>query len=484
MLDFLQKYQGILLTLFGGLVAIFLLFIHNISPGIEGGMDSYNHYLIAKNTWKHPELFLDQWGKPIYNILASPFAQFGIIGMVVLNIVSLLLCAYLAWAIAEILELKYAFIAFVLTLLSPIFLDNTISSLTEPLCALLVVVTIYLLIKNQLVAGAILAGFLPYARSEGFIILFVVALYIVIIKKQYWTFFYLLAGSIVFNILGWIIEGEPLWVITQNPYINFELSGRNVCGSGGLTHYFYAGHYTFGLITCILLVIGCFAILYNIMKKQRLKTVRKMSLIILSFALFFFSHIVIWWQGMMGSCGYVRVMVVIAPLAAIIGVYALNFIHNTIRRILPKRGHRLMTLGIIFILMNALYVPYKYYNYKYPLSISAEQEQYTKLAKWYKKKNFEKRTKLYLYPYFSLIADIDPYNQKEHLDLWASSLQFTKKGDILIWDSHFGPNESGIPLNQLITDKEWVEIKQIIPTETIVTLNDAKFEIHVFEKIQ
>ena len=138
---------------------------------------------------------------------------------------------------------------------------------------------------------------------------------------------------------------------------------------------------------------------------------------------------------------------------------------------------------ILLLIINTIYTPYRYHDYRYPLAISKEQEQYHKLLSWYENQDFENRTKIYLYPYFSIIAGIDPYNQKEHLDFWASSLQFSKKGDILIWDSHFGPNESGTPLADLESDKSWNKIHNIIPEKTFLTMNDQPFEIHVFEKV-
>ena len=478
-----KTHQNLALAILAALVGVFLLWLTSISPGIEGGMDSYNHFLISKNSWQHPYLILDYWGKPIYNLIASPFAQFGIKGMVILNILCLIGCSYLVSKTANLINLKNSWLAFILTLLSPIFLDNTISSLTEPLCAFLVTLTIYFVVRKKLFIGALVAGLLPFARSEGFIILGVVFIYFLIQKANWKIFLALFAGSLFFNVLGWIFTSEPLWIITQNPYINFELSGRNVCGNGSLFHYFYAGHYTFGLITCILLIIGVSVFLYHELKIRRNLNL-ELWLIGASFFLYFGAHVFIWWKGMMGSCGYVRVMTVIAPLASLIALFAVNFLSDIIKNMLPQKGGMFTTLLLAIITINAVYVPVRYYKYKYPLQISEEQEQYIKLAKWYTKQNFEDRTKLYLYPYFSMLANIDPYNQDEHLELWQSSLQYTKVGDILIWDSHFGPNECNIPLDSLRTKPEWKEIYTVIPKNPIETVNQANFEIHVFEKVE
>lgn len=472
-----------LLAILSVAIFSFIAYLHKVSPGIEGGMDSYNHYLIARYSWSYPSLFLDQWGKPIYTLIASSFAQLGISGLVILNTLSLLGSSILVYLALKKLHLRYAWLGYVLTLLSPIFLDNTISGLTEPLCALLVSLTLYFYIDKRYVASAILAGFLPFARSEGFIILFAVAFFLVFISKEYKALAYLLLGSFVFNLLGWALEGEPFWIITSNPYINFELSGKNVCGSGGLFHYFYAGHYTFGFITSLLCALGGLIYTFRLFNLSN-QNEANMGLILLSFALYFGSHVAIWWLGKMGSCGYVRVMVVIAPLASIIVVYGLNRLFIMSISILAPRSKIFKNTILVLVTINAVYTPYRYYAYKYPLHVSAEQNEYIKLAKWYKESKLRDRRKIYLYPYFSLLADINPYDQTQHLEFWASSLQYTEVGDILIWDGHFGPHESGTPLSSLENDSTWQKIHSQVPSKTIITLNDKEFEIHVFEKLK
>jgi hypothetical protein len=478
--DKLEKWALALLSL---VVLGVIAYLSHLSPGLEGGMDSYNHYLIARYTWEYPYLFLDQWGKPLYNLLASPFVQFGINGAIVLNCVSLIGCSILVYRILLKIGINNAWLGYILTLLSPIFLDNTISSLTEPLCALLVLLTLYFYIDKRYVLSAVMAGFLPFARSEGFIILFVVFVFIVIIQREYKAILYTAVGSILFNLLGWYIEGEPLWIFTSNPYIKFEMSGINICGRGDIYHYFRAGHYTFGKIASWLLVVGAIVYVIRWLRVSRIAD-HAIGIILCSFTLYFASHAAIWWLGKMGSCGYVRVMVVIAPLASIIMTYGL---HHLFLQLEQKLGDKLVLIQrgfMLFVLLNAIYTPYRYYAYKYPMQVSAEQQEYHKLVDWMKSQPLDDRRKIYLYPYFSMIADINPYNQEEHYDFWASSLQFAEDGDILIWDGHFGPHESGTPLLSLEQDSTWKKIHAIVPKEKIVTLNDKAFEIHVFEKIK
>lgn len=452
------------------LIASVLWYLFLKSDGLRGGMDSYNHYLIAKYSFKHPELLLDYWGKPVYNLIAAPFSQFGIGGVVVLNIICLISSAWLAYYTAIRLGLKQAWLAFVLCLFSPIFLDQTISGLTEPLNALLLMGCIYLFATERWHAGLLLAGFLPFARSEGFVILAVLIFYVVLVRRDLRSLLLVLVGSLLFNLIGWYIEGKPFWVITENPYIKFQLSGDNVCGSGPIWHYLRWSHVTFGLLTSILIVTGAFRILLRAIRDRAIH----LDLLVLAiFSAYFLAHTLIWALGMMGSCGYIRVMVVIAPLGVLIAVRGLEFI--------PK--FRWRSAVIALFLAFVLYEPYKYYNYLYPVQITEEQQLYVEMYDWIKDTEYNDRSWMYMYPYLSMISNRDPSDSKEHIELWNTSLPYIEKGTVVIWDAHFGPNESRIPLESLLNSENYRLLRTFKPAKAILTLNNYEFEIYVFEKL-
>ena len=110
-----KKIDSYLLVTFSILISVFLFLLAFESNGLSGGSDSYNHYLIAKNSWTYPSLFMDQWGKPIYNLIASPFAQFGLSGVIFLNILCLIFSGLLVYKTTFKLNLKFAFLGFLLT---------------------------------------------------------------------------------------------------------------------------------------------------------------------------------------------------------------------------------------------------------------------------------------------------------------------------------------------------------------------------------
>ncbi|MFM7619728.1 MAG: hypothetical protein ACKO5Y_07805, partial [Bacteroidota bacterium] len=52
-----------------------LLFL--FADGVAGGGDTYTHFFMSKYAGNHPELFLNQWGKPVFTTFFFPIAQLG-----------------------------------------------------------------------------------------------------------------------------------------------------------------------------------------------------------------------------------------------------------------------------------------------------------------------------------------------------------------------------------------------------------------------
>lgn len=480
----MERIEKLVLALLSLFLGAGLIYLAAISPGAEGGMDSYNHYMIAKFSWKYPsELLLDQWGKPLYNIIASPFAQFGFIGVEVLNVLLLVATAWLVYFTAKKLGFKYAFLAAVIALFSPIFLDNTISGLTEPLNAFLLMLVVYLFVSDKIMAGAILAGFLPYARSEGYVIIAVIGFYLLFILKNYRAFFLLIAGSVFMNFVGWIVESDPLWLYYSNPYIKVEVKKKSSCGSGELLHYVKAAGYTFTKIASILFAIGAAVLSWKYFNKLKDRKLQQLFYLVLGvFVLYFAVHSLIWYYGKMGSCGYVRVMVVIAPLLALIAAYGWGWIMEQANKrfSVPVWADK----AIVLILVGYFVIkPYKIYGHKYPIGISGEMELYVEVADWYLAQDYNDRHKYYLYPYLHILIDGDPRDHEHFTDLWSLDMQYAPMGSIIIWDSHFGPNECNWPLDSLQNHPDLKEIKSFYPEVPFKTMKDANYEIHVFERI-
>ncbi|NUM31477.1 MAG: hypothetical protein HUU47_04045 [Bacteroidetes bacterium] len=474
-----QKFYLILISLFFFALLAFYSFV---SEGCEGGMDSYNHYLISKYTWKYPHLLLDQWGKPLYNLIASPFANIGFIGVKLFNILLWIGSAWLTWLTSRKLNLKYSWIAFLIVLLPQVSYQNTISGLTEYLNEFLLISFVYFIAIKKWNIGAAIAGLLPFARSEGFVIMAATAFYLVFIVKEYKSLLWFVAGSVFFSLLGLIIYGDILWIFTNNPYIIAQAKGMNLCGNGSLFHYVKLSRFIFSIAGVILLVAGSvisFILLFKGNKNDKFRNNFIFWLCCGIFWLFFAVHSIIWWKGIMGSCGYTRVMIVITPLAALIGNYSISYLTETF----SKLKYHIIVFTIVLMLISISHL-YQFSKKNLPYTLSDEQKEFVKVADWLKTYDYKGRMIYFLYPYLNILANIDPYDKKHFEFLWSFDFKYSPLGSLIIWDAHFGPNECKIPLEKLMNNSDFELIKSFKPEKPFKTLNEYPFEIYIFKRVK
>ncbi len=448
------------------------------SPGLEGGMDSYQHYLIARYSWKYPNLFLHQWGKPVYTILASPFAQVGTNGLLIFNLLCWIGTSVFSYVSAIKLQFKTPVVVFGIALCAPILFDQMISGLTEPLSALLLSCLTYLLISKKWMGAAILAGFMPFARSEGFIIMAVAGFYLLFLSGKPTSFLWLLGGSFIMNSLGWWIDGKPFWIFTDNPYVRVELEKVNICGHGSFWHYFRHAHITFGLIASLLALSGIAVLIFNLIRRNISAKEKDLFWLVSGFfVMYFFTHSAIWYLGKMGSCGYIRVMSVIISSCALLSGYGYDKVALPImNRISTKIPWHYLVVLVLTL------EPFQWYGGKYPLQISEEQKLFVQANEWLKKVDIENRTLYFLYPYLNILADIDPWDTRRFVEIWGFHFDYADVGSMVIWDGHFGPNEGRIPLDSLRSHPDFTLRASFIPKVPFKTLNDYNFEIHIFER--
>lgn len=474
----IQRFEWYIALVISFIAGGIFWWLHKISPGLMGGMDSYEHFLISKFSWDYPKHFLHQWGKPLYTIFSSPFAQFGLSGVVFFNILCLVGTALFTFDIARIYRLKYPLLALIFVLFLPIFFDVIVSGLTEPFNAFVLALCLWLFAKEKYAWAVVISGFLPFVRSEGFMIIAAIGFYIIFIKKKYKYFVLLLAGSVVFNFLGWLIEGDPLWIFTNNPYIRAQINEQNMCGSGSWYHYLRLTNAITGIWLGVFTAIGALSILFSRLIKNN-KSQKILDLFWIYggiLVLYYGAHSFIWWKGVMGSCGYIRVMAVLAPVFAIMALFGLNQITKYIS------GYKRI-LFFVFIALNIIvYKPIKDNKHKYPLNIDEEQKVFVEVADWLKKSEYNNNRKVYLFPYLSVLLDIDPFDVSQRKYFWDSKEGSFESGDILIWDAHFGPNESRTPLEKITNDSSFKLIKKFKADPPSKTVNDLDFEVYVFEK--
>jgi hypothetical protein len=452
-----------------------------------GGQDSWNHYLYAHWGIKHPHILLDQWAKPLFTIPAVPFAQFGIEGVYFFNVVCCLGTAWFCYLIARKLGMRLPWMAAAFFLFQPIVFGNVISSLTEPINALVLSYILYLFASQKVYLAAVWASFLPFFRSEGFVILCAIILYLLVCKK--WKAIPLVfLGSALFTLLAGIISGNWAWVINQNPYIKFETDNKFDPGHGSFMHYLNSHKTITGFVISILIACAFIILALHVIYLLRKKTPEEKSRFAFwlwapIFVTYFLAHTIIWWAGIMGSQGLTRVFVVVAPCAALLALYAFD------RFVQLELGLLNKTLPII-ILLGCIYTAYKANNWPYPFQNSptekaypGEQNIYAAL-KFIQSKNLDKKLLIHQLPSLNAQRNLDPWDEPETgktFYLWSLDTRPGKDwfpdSTIVLWDNWHARRDAPMPLDSLKKLKEYHQIAYF-PNA------DSNYTVRVFLKVK
>lgn len=328
----------------------------------SGGQDSWNHYLYARWAWQHPTLLLDQWGKPFFTTLALPFAQLGIHAVLLLNHICILATAWLAYLTARKMGFKNPWMVIFLFAWQPIVLSNVHSVLTEPSNALVLVWICYLFVGNRWKTATIMASFLPVVRSEGFVLLGAILLFLAL--RNRWKYMPLsVTGVLIYGVVGALISGKWNWLIAENPYVRQEVEGGFDAGSGSFWHYAMHQKEITGVIVTVLCLISLVLVALYVVKRLNRKTPAHNSQIALwlfwpLLGFFFLAHSILWWKGAMGSHGLLRVFVTVSPVMALLSMYSLDLIMRVEIQFLNRLLKATVSVGMFLLAFPGAGFPY------------------------------------------------------------------------------------------------------------------------------
>jgi hypothetical protein len=458
---------------------VFYIINFALSEGFNGGADSITHYQMSRYSWQHHYLFMDQWGKPVFTILFSPIAQLGFHAVAFTNILLIFLGAWWTVGIAKDLGIHRTWLVAFIMLWMPVVVGNSVSGLTEMICALFLLLFIRLALREKFILASVVLGFMPFARSEGFVMVALALLYFAFTRR--WKFMpWLLMGSIVFNILGYFITGKAMWIFQSNPYVNTTF---DMYGHGTFYHFFlyalplFGIAYFFWLIQTARLIPKATNLLFS--ASWNATDQAWIWLIAGSSWGYFLAHTVLWWQGMWASLGLGRVMFVIAGPISLLAVKSMDAIAIGLRPMQRKTF-----VAAIAILTLAMPPTVRYFQLQEIMIFPelGEEERQNKRAAEYLKTNFPNSPKKFFaaHPYFNLLLDLDPFDTTQVENL--NQLDLAKTGDFIVWDGHFGPNEMKIPKVRVDNDTSLVLLKVFKPEKEFLTLNNYPYEIRLYQK--
>jgi hypothetical protein len=436
-----------------------------------GGADSYQHFLISKYAFAHPDLFIHHWGKPVFTLLSSVFSQAGFAGMKVFQILVILGTGLCATRILKQLNYRLSPIAVPLVLFTPIFFQCAFSGLTEPLFALILLGSIALFMSKRFRTAAILLSFIPLVRTEGIMMLPLLGLALALLK-QYKSLPWLATGIVFYSLLGLLFHHHDLlWLWSNNPY-----SGNNATyGSGEFLRYISSFDEWLGWPLMVATVLGLVFVVVRVIKKPARSEVVHWMLITGAFLGYFLVHSFLWAKGSSGSLGLLRIMAAVSPLAALLAVVG-------IEGILFKFRDRSVVVVIAGTAICATTIGFTWQANNGPNVLNFEEQGMQYASDWIDYHDAD--AKVFFYnPAFCFFNERDLFSYEK--SGWASGVtEEFSPGSYVVWDAHFGANEGATQATKLLFHPNLEFRYQYLPPDNEVVLNDVPYEVLVFEAFE
>ncbi len=477
MIKFARKKE---LTLVLSLLTVFLLasvvIIFNTENSFGGG-DPFSHFKLAYWGWKYPRLLFDNWGKPVYTILVSPFAQLGMNFARLYNVLMGLLTAFFAWKLSRVLKLNNAWIVALLVLFTPIYFSLMFAALTEVTFSMLLMLSLLLFFQRKYIWSAVVISFLPLVRTESVVLipLFLLAFGL---KKQ-WKLLPLFTTG--FFLISWL--GRPFyksfwWLITEMPY---KGGATDIYGHGRLFHFINQTKGILGYPIAGLFCVGLVAGLWFWIKKDRFKLNQRFYFLLLipaGYLLYLAAHSYVWWKGMGNSLGLIRVIGAVTPLAAITALSGFDVLADIFSK------YRKITVAVSALLL--LWIVYAGATTHLDGFRKSKPQQILTQACDYLKENDLGKNKIYYFSvYIPYRLGIDPYDSQyssEGVPHTPKISDAIPEGSIIVWDAHFGPNEGKTPLDKLLGDNGLLVLNIFRPENPFKVLGGYNYAVYIFQK--
>ena len=458
------------------IIAALLVWARSASEGIREAGDGVQHHMIARYSWKHPDLLLDQWGKPMFTLLASPFAQFGYNAMAVFNASLALAC--LAFSLKLLRRSgAWTMVAFPAALmLAPQYAHLVIDGMTEILFGTMALLCVRLLADERYRLAAIVGSLTPLCRPEYIVFLPFVAGWLAW-NKRFTALPWCALGIAVYSVFGWLRTDDLLLWWHGDPYG----SGDSIYGKGDPWHLIMDAPRAFGWVVVVAFLAG--VALWPWVWRKDTGERRTHQLLFFTAALpalgIVAVHAYLRWSGTHGSAGLTRVLVTAVPLAALFGLFTLG------------RGLKLMGASVLHgsVLASAAIVWGAIgLRAEGPLVQDPDDDQTIINAAC-------DRITLALragdrvfttHPYVPFRVGLDGFDGERSRMLWGFREDLdagpSRPGDIIFWDSALGPNECGVELGTMLDNPAFAVLGVFAPKHGHSVFGGRPYETWVFQR--
>ncbi len=510
----ISKYFWLVIPVF----AIIYYLSSKYSPGFYQD-DEIGHFINMKEFWNDPFVILGNWPKPGYKLFMVVPSLFGYETVLFFNALIASSTVYLTYKLIKAYDLSYAFFGALVLAFQPLFFDLSFRSYAEIFTAFLIVLMILLYKKEHYIWAALTCGYIFTVRQEAALIGIAMAV-MLFGKKQYVAIIMLGVFPFLFNLFGFFKSGDILYVITEMNTLGAMYFGGD---KRGFFHYFKVYIYIIGPVCLTLFLLGFWGFFSDTSKFK--DYFNKYSLPYIVFVITFLVQAMLMVWGT--NPGTWRYLLHISPLAAFFATVGLNNLavqsfrktayiifgalafftlvflskdSNGLDLLDTAEYGKLAVVAVTAVLAIALFnkdrrsylnklsgilillsAAYLFMSFK-PREYSPENLAVKQMGAFLAGSEFDNKkivvTTQTSSPVF-LFGDFSAERKKNFVHLNSKNLANAVKGDIIVWDSHYGYRpeyDNDVKFEILQRDTTLKLLNQFASS-------DKRYQAFVFEKV-
>lgn len=426
-----NERQARLWLLFVALFTIALIRLFPDSIQQDGGY----HFLFARWAWRHPELFVGVWARPLFT---TAFALPALAGYTTAKMFAALIALATSWQgyrLAQQLGLDRAALAIPLLFVQPSLFVISADTMTEPIFALVLVVAMRLDQSGRQRLALVVASLLILARPEGFFVALLWAYWFVTDGRRSGNWLDRLlwlpllgAGCLIWWVVALAITGDPLFIAHNWPS-GWPMTGT-IYGTGSWWNYVVRLPEIAGPLLVPCLVAG------GILSVRRSNLRKCLEL----FLLFFILHTILRRYGLLGSAGYPRYFVAISPAVAVLSLAGWNYLASWHARWSPRMTSvsGSIILGLSFLLNFAYFDGAEWIR---------DVRAVKSMQQWFESNPVLVQRLIWSQAYMCIAFDRDPwenYSFSGDKQRDQEALRQLPSGTLVFWEDRFGPKWHGL----------------------------------------
>jgi hypothetical protein len=291
--------------------------------------DEIGHYFNMREFWNNPNIILGNSPKTGYKLIYVIPSLLGNKFLVYFNAAFAALACFLTYKVAQRIGSKFAWLAFFMLALQPYWIQLSFRNYADTFSGFVLLAALYFHTEKKYVASSLILSFAGIIRQEFLLLIPIYGVWQALNKR--WICFFLLGlFPLLNNIWGFMVTGEPLYLLTSSSKTAAKYADEYP--RQGFDHYFKMGLTIWGAVQYFLLVMYVLLFFakraklfnqdaYTKEYPQQKETANSMLFISIPVLLYFSIHCIFNWKDVQvgaATGGNLRYMTAISPMISLL----------------------------------------------------------------------------------------------------------------------------------------------------------------------